>query len=88
MPISAGLREDIAVYRGFIGQQYLSLFYPVFVFLLPCLNLTLSQRGLVILSTAIVVIIIMNFELELIIAYVVMITLVINAIHRAFRQKS
>lgn len=22
MPISAGLREDIAVYRGFIGQQY------------------------------------------------------------------
>ena len=23
MPISAGLREDIAVYRGFIGQQYL-----------------------------------------------------------------
>ena len=25
MPISAGLREDIAVYRGFIGQQYLSI---------------------------------------------------------------
>ena len=25
MPISAGLREDIAVYRGFIGQQYFSL---------------------------------------------------------------
>jgi len=24
MPISAGLREDIAVYRGFIGQQYKS----------------------------------------------------------------
>ena len=23
MPISAGLREDIAVYRGFIGQQYI-----------------------------------------------------------------
>jgi len=23
MPISAGLREDIAAYRGFIGQQYL-----------------------------------------------------------------
>ena len=22
MPISAGLREDIAAYRGFIGQQY------------------------------------------------------------------
>ena len=25
MPISAGLREDIAVYRGFIGQQYFSI---------------------------------------------------------------
>ena len=25
MPISAGLREDIAVYRGFIGQQYFLL---------------------------------------------------------------
>lgn len=25
MPISAGLREDIAVYRGFIGQQYLHI---------------------------------------------------------------
>ena len=25
MPISAGLREDIAVYRGFIGQQYFIL---------------------------------------------------------------
>ena len=25
MPISAGLREDIAVYRGFIGQQYLPI---------------------------------------------------------------
>ena len=23
MPISAGLREDIAVYRDFIGQQYI-----------------------------------------------------------------
>ena len=33
----------------------LSLFYPVFVLLLPCLNLTLSQSGLVILSTVIVV---------------------------------
>ena len=41
----------------------LSLFYPVFVLLLPCLNLTLSQSGLVILATAIVVIIILNFEL-------------------------
>ena len=41
----------------------LSLFYPVFVLLLPCLNLTLSQSALVILSTTIVVIIIMNFEL-------------------------
>ena len=25
MPISAGLREDIAVYRGFIGQQYIRI---------------------------------------------------------------
>jgi len=25
MPISAGLREDIAVYRGFIGQQYIEM---------------------------------------------------------------
>ena len=25
MPISAGLREDIAVYGGFIGQQYLKI---------------------------------------------------------------
>ena len=33
----------------------LSLFYPVFVLLLPCLNLTLSQGSLVILSTVIVV---------------------------------
>ena len=27
MPISAGLREDIAVYRGFIGQQYIEIYY-------------------------------------------------------------
>ena len=26
MPISAGLREDIAVYRGFIGQQYFNMY--------------------------------------------------------------
>ena len=29
MPISAGLREDIAVYRGFIGQQYIYLSFMV-----------------------------------------------------------
>jgi len=29
MPISAGLREDIAVYRGFIGQQYFLMFYTI-----------------------------------------------------------
>ena len=29
MPISAGLREDIAVYGGFIGQQYILLLKPV-----------------------------------------------------------
>ena len=40
----------------------LSLFYPVFVLLLPSLNLILSQSGLVILSTAKAVIIIMNYE--------------------------
>ena len=28
MPISAGLREDIAVYRGFIGQQYYKILVP------------------------------------------------------------
>ena len=38
-------------------------FFCYFVFILFCLNLTLSQSGLVILSTAIVVIIILNFEL-------------------------
>ena len=27
MPISAGLREDIAVYRGFIGQQYFIILF-------------------------------------------------------------
>ena len=26
MPISAGLREDIVVYGGFIGQQYFNFF--------------------------------------------------------------
>ena len=41
----------------------LLLFLCYFVFILSCLNLTLSQSGLVILSTAKAVIIIMNFEL-------------------------
>ena len=40
----------------------LLLFLCYFVFILSCLNLTLSQSGLVILSTAIVVIIILNSE--------------------------
>jgi len=32
MPISAGLREDIAVYRGFIGQQYFEIQLSTFYF--------------------------------------------------------
>ena len=33
MPISAGLREDIAVYRGFIGQQYFDLIIMPYKFI-------------------------------------------------------
>lgn len=42
MPISAGLREDIAVYRGFIGQQY-------FYYYLCCwLSMTAAFVGLMV----------------------------------------
>ena len=37
MPISEGLREDIAVYGGFIGQQYFQiLYFPFLEVVLPC----------------------------------------------------
>ena len=41
MPISAGLREDIAVYRSFIGQQYFALLYIPMIILLVGLNIYL-----------------------------------------------